>query len=288
LAPRAIWKGVLKIAEVTCPVALYTAASNTERITFHLINRATGHRVHRQFIDVDTGKAVEKEDQVKGYEVGKDDHVILEPEEIASVIPQSDKTLSISAFVSWADIDDLYFDKPYYLTPAEKHGGEAFALIREGMHRKKVAAVAQAVLFRRVRTLLIRAYDKGLVGTTLNFDYQVRSAKEAFKDVPAKKISVEMMELAKHIIKTKIGKFDPSKYRDRYEAALSDLVKAKIEGKKIEPRPAARRGKVVSLMEALRESAGLSKKPSRATARVKSPPHRPRKAKPPSARRKAS
>lgn len=288
MAPRAIWKGVLKIAEVTCPVALYTAASSTERIAFHLINRATGHRVHRQFIDADTGKPVEREDQVKGYEVGKDEYVVLEPEEVASAIPQSDKTLSISAFVSWTDIDDLYFDKPYYLAPAEKHGGEAFALIREGMRKKKVVAVAQAVLFRRVRTLLIRAYDKGLVGTTLNFDYEVRSTKEAFKDVPAKKISGEMMELAKHIIKTKIGKFDPSKYRDRYEAALADLVKAKIEGKRIEPRPAARRGKVVSLMEALRESAGLSKKPSRATTRVKSPPRRQRKAKSPSARRKAS
>jgi DNA end-binding protein Ku len=288
LAPRAIWKGVLKIAEVTCPVALYTAASSTDRITFHLINRATGHRVHRQFIDAETGKAVEKDDQVKGYEIGKDDYVVLEPEEVASAIPESDKTLSISAFVSWADIDDLYFDKPYYLTPAEKHGGEAFALIREGMRRKKVVAVAQAVLFRRARTLLIRAYDGGLIGTTLNFDYEVRSVKEAFKDVPASKVSSEMMELAKHIIKTKMGKFDPSKFTDRYEAALAELVKAKIGGKKIEPRQAARRGKVVNLMEALRESAGLSKKSSHVTTRAKSPPRRTRKARSPSARRKAS
>jgi DNA end-binding protein Ku len=179
LAPRANWKGLLKVAEVTCPVALYTAASTSERIAFHTINRATGHRVNRQFVDSVTGKLVEKEDQVKGYEAAKGDYVILEPEEIAAVLPESDKTLFVSAFIACTDVDDLYFDRPYYLVPSGKPAEEAFALIREGMRKKKVVAIARAVLFRRVRTVLISAFENGLVAMTLNFGYEVRSEQQA-------------------------------------------------------------------------------------------------------------
>ncbi|RUM96112.1 Ku protein [Pseudaminobacter arsenicus] len=260
MAPRANWKGFLKVAELVCPVALYTAASTSERITFHTINRATGHRVNRIFIDGDSGKPVEKEDQVKGYEVGPGDYVVLEPEEVAAAVPESDKTLSVDAFIRNDDVDDLYFDKPYYLAPSDRHAEEAFALIRDGMKAKKVAALAQTVLFRRVRTLLIRPHGDGLAATTLNFDYEVRSAKDAFDEVPDMKIKGEMLELAEHIIETKKGKFDPSEFHDRYEAALADLVKAKLEGRKIEPRKEPKREKVVDLMAALRESASLAKK----------------------------
>jgi DNA end-binding protein Ku len=260
LAPRANWKGFLKIAEVICPVALYTAASTSERIAFHTVNRATGHRVHRQFVDSETGDPVEKDAQVKGYETSKGEYVVLEPEEVAAAVPESDKTLSISAFIACRDIDDVYFDRPYYLAPSDKTAEETFALIREGMRKKQVAAIARAVLFRRVRTLLIRAYDSGLIATTLNFDYEVRSAKKAFSDIPKIRIKGEMLDLAEHIIKTKKGKFDPKKFDDRYEAALAELVKAKLAGKKIEVRTEAREEKVVDLMAALRESAGLSAK----------------------------
>ena len=134
-------------------MALHTAASTSDRIAFHTINRASGHRVHRQFVDSETGKTVDTDDQVKGYEVGSGDYVVLEPDEVAEAVPDSDKTLSVSAFISCSDIDDVYFDKPYYLTPSDRHAEEAFALIREGMRKKKVAAIAQTVLFRRVRTL---------------------------------------------------------------------------------------------------------------------------------------
>lgn len=263
MAPRANWRGFLKIGELTCPVALYTAASTSERIAFHTINRSTGHRVRRQFVDSDTGKPVEKDDQVKGYEVGRGDYVVLEPDEVAAAVPDSDKTLLVSAFINCTDIDDVYFDKPYYLAPVDKMAEEAFALIREGMRKKKVAAIAQTVLFRRVRTVLIRAHGGGLIATTLNFDYEVRSAKEAFSNVPAMKIKGEMLELAEHIINTKKGKFDASKFDDRYESALADIVKAKLDGKKIEVRKEATREKVVDLMAALRESAALGgKKPA--------------------------
>ncbi|MEK1891586.1 MAG: Ku protein [Phyllobacterium sp.] len=260
MAPRANWKGYLKVAELSCPVSLYTAASTSDRIAFHTINRATGHRVMRQFIDSDSGKPVEKDDQVKGYEVGSNDYIVLEPEEVAAAIPESDKTLNVEAFVPFDQIDDLYFDKPYYLTPGDKHGQEAFALIREGLKAKKVAAFAQTVLFRRVRTLLIRPDDAGLLATTLQFNYAVRSVKEAFDDVPDMKIKGEMLELAKHIIDTKRGSFDPSKYTDRYESALAELVKAKLEGKAIPTRKPQKSEKVVDLMQALLESAGMMTK----------------------------
>lgn len=279
VAPRANWKGFLKIAEVSCPVALYTAASTSERIAFHTVNRATGNRVRRQFVDGETGEPVDRDDQVKGYEVSDGDYVVLDPEEVADAVPDSDKTLSVLAFVRCGDIDDVYFDKPYYLAPASGTAAEAFALIREGMRRKKVAAIAQAVLFRRVRTLLIRAHGEGLIATTLNFDYEVRSAREAFKPVSDRKIEGEMLDLAEHIIETKMGRFDPATFEDRYEAALADLVKAKLEGRKIRPRKEPKREKVVDLLAALRESAGQGgrKPPAKRSARRKAAPAAPRK-----------
>jgi DNA end-binding protein Ku len=276
VAPRANWKGFLKIADLTCPVALYTAASTAERIAFHTINRPTGNRVHRQFVDSDTGKPVEKDDQVKGYEIGSGEYVVLEPEEIADAVPHSDKTLEVDALIRCRDIDDVYFDKPYYLAPSDPHAEDVFVLIRDGMRTQQVAALARTVLFRRVRTLLIHAHGDGLIATTLNFDYEVRPAKDAFDGVPDLKIKGEMLELAEHIIGTKKGTFDPAKFDDRYEAALAELVKAKMEGRKIEARKEPKPEKVVDLMAALRESAGMmtgkrpAAKPRSAGTKVKS------------------
>ena len=153
------------------------------------------------------------EDQIKGYQVGKDDYIAFEPEEIAAAMPESDKRLTVSAFVDQGDIDDVYFDRPYYVAPSDRSGDEAFELIREGLRVSKTAAIARAVLFRRMRTLLLRPYEAGIAATTLNFDYEVRSAKEAFAEVPAIEIKGEMLELAEHIIKTKRGAFDPAKVR---------------------------------------------------------------------------
>jgi DNA end-binding protein Ku len=284
MAPRANWKGFLKIAEVTCGVALYTAASTSERIAFHTVDRSTGNRVKRLFVDSETGDVVEREDQVKGYEVDSGQYVILEPEEIAAAIPDSDKTLDVQAFVRCNAIDTVYFDKPYYLAPSDAHATEAFGLIRDGLRDMKAAALAQTLLFRRMRTVLIRPHRQGLIATTLNFDYEVRSARDAFRDVPDMKIKGEMLELAQHIIDTKAGTFDPSEFDDRYEAALADLVKAKMEGKKIVPRKPAAAGKVIDLMAALRESAGVTKAASRKAPAKKSAAAK-RKAAP---RRKAS
>lgn len=288
MAPRANWKGFLTVAEVSCPVALYTAASTSERIAFHTLNRATGNRVRRQFIDSDTGKPVDRDDQVKGYEVGSGEYIILDPDEVAAAVPNSDKTLSVSTFIGCGDIDDVYFDKPYYLAPTDRHAEEAYALIREGMRKKMVAALAQTVLFRRVRTVLIRAHGAGLIATTLNFDYEVRSTKDAFDSVPDLKIKGEMLELAEHIIKTKSGKFNPKDYDDRYEAALAEVVKAKMEDRKIDVRKEPRQDKVVDLMAALRESAGLVGKKKTASRKTANSKATAAKAKVTPTRRKAS
>jgi DNA end-binding protein Ku len=225
VTPRANWKGFIKFGEVSCPVALYTAASSSERIVFNTLNRETGNRVKREFIDSETGRPVEREAQVKGYEIENGQYIVLEPDEVAAAVPDSDKMLKIDAFIPCAEIDDVYFDKPYYLVP-DKMGADAFMLLRDGMKKSKVAAIAHTVLFRRVRTVLIRAHGKGLIGTTLNFDYEVRSSQDAFEDLPDLKIEGEMLELAEHIIGMKTGTFDASAFDDRYEAAVAELVKA--------------------------------------------------------------
>lgn len=266
MAPRANWKGILKIGQVCCAVGLYTAVTTSERIAFHTLNRKTGNRVRRIYVDSETGKPVGHDEQAKGYELASGEFVILDPDEIAAAVPDSDKTMDILAFVACGDIDSVYFDKHYYLAPAGADAVEAFNLMREGMRAKKVAALTQTVLFRRVRTVLIRAHGDGLIATTLNFDYEVRQASEAFDDVPDIKIDKEMLDLAQHIIKTKSGSFDPRDFDDRYDAALADLVRAKLAGKKITPRKEPAREKVVDLMAALRESAGKAQRTSKKPA----------------------
>jgi DNA end-binding protein Ku len=278
LAARAIWKGVIKIAEIVCPVSMYTAASQSERIALHMVNRSSGHRLKRVYVDDKTDKPVDFEDQVKGYETSEGHYVVLEPEDIAAAVPESDKALTVDRFIACNKIEPTYFDKPYYLLPSTEIGNETFVLIREALRDRKAAAIAHAVLFRRLRPVLIRAHHKGLIATTLNFDYEVRSASEAFSDIKKRKIEPEMLELAKHILKTKAGKFDPSKFDDRYEAALADLVEAKISGKKIVPLRPPKLTKSADLLEALRMSAGAteeSPKPRSTSARKASAKARP-------------
>ena len=185
--PSAQWKGYLQVGELSCPIALYSGATTSERTSFHTVNKATGHRVNRVYVDEETGKPVEREDQVKGYETENGKYVVLEQDEIDAVVPVSDKTLAVKSFIPCKDVDTVFFDKPYYLAPDGKPAEKAFGLIRDGLKAKKVAALAEAVLFRRVRKLMVRAYDDGLVANTLNFDYEVRSADQAFEDIPVDK-----------------------------------------------------------------------------------------------------
>jgi DNA end-binding protein Ku len=224
-------------------------------VAFHLIDRNTHGRLRRHYVDSETGEPVERDDQVKGYPTGDGAYIIIEPDEIAAAIPESDKTLDVQTFVPCAGLDELFFDRPYYLAPA-KEGIETFAMIVEGMRAKKSAAIARTVLFRRMRTVALRPYEAGMIATTLNFDYEVRSAKDAFADAPTSKPTTEMLELAQHIIDTKRGEFDPSKFDDRYENAIAELVRAKLAGRKVKrvappgPTPSS------ELLEALRRSLG--------------------------------
>jgi DNA end-binding protein Ku len=279
MAGRASWKGHLKVGDLACAVGLYTAVSSSDRVSFNIVNRRTGHRVERQFVDSETGKPVERDDQVKGYRMESGDYILIEGDEISEIMPESDKVLDVKGFIPFDGIDKLYFDRPYYLAPVDDHNAEALALIARGMLDGKVAALAEAVLFRRNRTLLIRAHDDHIIATMLNFDYEVRSASSVFKDIPDIKFDKEMLELAGHIIGTKEGRFDPSEYHDRYEAALVELVKAKIEGRVPPKRKREPERKVVDLMEALRQSAKMGgKAPATKTAARKTSDRTSRKA----------
>ncbi len=263
---RAQWKGFIKFGEVSCGVGLYTAASTSDRIAFHTLNKATGNRVNRIFVDSETGKAVEREEQTKGFEVENGQYIMIDPEEVAATVPESDKTLAIDTFIPCSDVDDVYFDKPYYLVPTDRVSSDAFTALRDAMAKSKVAAIAQTVLFRRVRTVLIRAHGKGLIATTLQYDYEVRSSEKAFEEMPKLRIKGEMLDLAKHIIATKKGAFDPAEFDDRYEAALAELVKAKIEGKAVPRRKEVKVSKPNDLLAALRESAKAMGQGSRASS----------------------
>lgn len=262
MAVRASWKGHISLAELSIPVALYAAATTSQRISFHILNRETGNRVRRQYFDEETEKPVARENQVKGYETENGKTVILDPEEIAAAVPESDKTINIKTFIACSEVNTLYFDRPYIIAPSDEAASEAFAVLCEGMRQAHVAALGRAVLFRRVRTLLLRANGPGLAAHTLNFDYEVRSASDVFDDLPEIRIEGEMLELAKHIIATKEGNFDPAKFDDRYDQALAELVKAKIEGREIKPPKRPEAPKVVSLMDALRESAKVADAPA--------------------------
>ena len=283
MAARAIWKGFLQFGELVCPVALHAAASTSDRVSFHIVNRRTGHRVRRIYVDAETEKPVEREDQAKGYESECGKTVVLEPVEVAELVPDSDKVLHLEAFVPCSEVDTLFLDRPYYLTPADESAEAAFAVVRDGLARKKAVAVVQTVLFRRVRSLMVRSVDKALLVHTLEYDHEVRDAG-ALSEVDAPAIDAEMLDLAEHIIRGKRGKFDPSTFEDRYDRALAELVAAKIAGK---PLPVATEPEATGrgdLLEALRASAGAKGGARRAGARKASP----RSGKAAGARRKAS
>lgn len=256
---RASWRGHISFADFNCEVGLYSALTSAEKIAFNIVNRKTGHRVERQYVDSDTGEPVLRDDQVKGYELDNGDHIIIEGDEIAKLMPESDKVIRIKHFLPCDEIDKLYFDKSYYLAPSGEGGEEALTLLAKAMDDEKVAALGEAVLFRRNRALLIRPSGKALVATTLNFSYEVRSETSVFKSIPDIEFDDEMLELASHIIEKRAGAFDPADYSDRYNDALAELVKAKIEGRKIEKPPQRKEDNIIDLKEALRRSAGEEK-----------------------------
>lgn len=297
MAPRPAWKGYLKLSLVSCAVELTGATTASEKVSFRVINRKTGNTVRRQYIDGVTGKPVADDDEVKGYEIGDDEFLLVEDEEIEAVQIESSHTLAIESFVDRADIPQIYFDTPYYVTPSDEVSEEAFAVIRDAMAKQKKAGIARIVLYRRERPVMIEPFEKGLLLTTLRYDKTVRKPDEVFDGLGKSKLDPDLVDLATHIIEKKDAPFDPSGFEDRYEEALLALIEAKRKGRKPPVVQAAERPtNVVNLFDALKKSLaggdeGGSDKPKRkASAKPSSRKSAPEKAGPKKApaRRRAS
>src|SRR3981081_842537 len=253
MAPRANWKGFLRLSLVTCPVALFPATSDSEKISFNQINRNTGHRIKYMKVDADTGEEVSSDDIMKGYKVDTDTYIEISKDELDNIALESTRTIEIDQFVPKSEIDELYLVRPYYIVPDGKVGHDAYAVIRETIRSLDKVALARVVLTNREHVISLEARDNGLMGMLLRYPYEVRRSEEYFEDIEDVKITKEMLDLARHIVETKSGHFDPSKFEDHYESALQDLLEKKQKGQpiaRIETRPSG--GNIVDLMGALR------------------------------------
>jgi DNA end-binding protein Ku len=255
MAPRANWKGFLRLSLVTCPVALYPATSDTEKVSFNQINRKTGHRIKYAKVDADTGEEVANEDIMKGYKIDTDTYIEVSKDELDEIALESTRTIEIDEFVPRADIDSRYVIRPYYLVPDGKVGHDAFAVIRETIRSMNKVAIGRVVLTNREHIIALEPLDNGLMGTLLRYPYEVRSEKEYFDDIQNVKITKDMLDLAKHIVEQKTADFEPEKFDDRYESALIELINQKRNGIKIAPKAAPKSGgNVINLMDALKRS----------------------------------
>jgi DNA end-binding protein Ku len=260
MAPRANWKGYLRLSLVSCPIALYPASSLSEKVSFNRINRKTGNRLKQQNVDSETGDIVSREDTARGFEVAKGQYLIVEDQEIDAVQIESTRTIEIDQFVPRGEIDDRYIDSPYYIAPDGKVGQDAFAVIRDTIAKMNMVAIGRVVLTRREHIIALEARGRGLLGLTLRYPYEVRDEQPYFEDIPEMKTPKDMLDLATHIVRTKSGHFNPAQFEDRYENALIDLLKKKEAGEKIEPAKERPAQQVVNLMDALRASIDAEKK----------------------------
>ncbi len=267
MAPRPYCKGYLKLSLVACPVSVYTATTTSERVSFRQINKRTGNRLRQQLVDEVTREVVETPDKGRGYEVDKGIYVQVEDDELEALEIESNHTIEIDSFVPRAQIDERYLDSSYYIAPGDQVGREAFAVIREAMRGKDMVALGRIVLSKRERVIALQPWQKGLLGTTLRYAYEVRSADEYFSDIPDIKIPKEMLQLAEHILDSKAGDFDPSTFVDHYEEAVVEMLKRKQAGMPVaKQKPAPAASNVINLMDALRRSiAAEDKAPAKKT-----------------------
>ena len=254
MAPRAYWKGFLRLSLVSCPIQLFPATSEREKVRFNQINKETGNRIRYRKVDEDTGEEVPSENIIKGYEVAKGQYIEIDEDELGTIALESTKTIDIDEFVPKSEIDDLYNIRPYYIAPDGKVGQDAFVVIREIIEKMNMVALGRVVLTSREHIIAMQPRGKGLMGTLLRYPYEVRDEKEYFDDIPNLKISKDMMDLAKHIVETKSGHFKPENFEDHYEAALKELIQKKSKGIKIEAPQERAPAKVINLMDALRRS----------------------------------
>jgi len=300
MAYRPTWQGHLRLSLVTCPVALYTATNAGGEVHFNLINPATNNRIKMVTTDPDTGP-IERSKLVKGYQVERDQYILLTQEEINSVKLESTKTIDIERFVPAQDIDRVYWDNPYYLAPDGKLAQEAFAVIRDAMAQAGQIGIGRVVMSSRERIVALEPRGKGILAYTLRTDAEVRKEDEIFGAISDKPADPQMIAIAQKIIEQQEGPFDPGQFVDRYEEALKDLIKAKQKGHKVAHVAEPEDTNVVDLMAALRASlmgkapAAKAGKPAgkaagKASSSAKAPARAAAKTKAParSAQRKAS
>src|ERR1700744_2761311 len=224
MAPRANWKGFLRLSLVTCPVALYPATSDTEKVSFNQLNRKTGHRIKYAKVDADTGEEVASEDIIKGYKVDTDTYIEVSKEELEDIALESPHTIEIDEFVPKSDIDTRFLIRPYYLVPDGKVGRDAFAVIRETIRQMDKVALGRVVLTNREHVIALEPLKAGLMGNLLRYPYEVRSEDDYFDDIKDVKLTKDMLDLARHIVEQKSGAFEPGKFEDQYETALVALI----------------------------------------------------------------
>jgi DNA end-binding protein Ku len=259
MAPRAYWKGYLKLSLVSCPIALFPATSEQEKISFHQLNKETGNRIRYRKVDSETGDEVEQANIIKGYEVSKGEYLEVDPEELEAVAIESKRTIEIEEFVPKKEIDELYMRDPYYIVPDGEVGQQAFAVIREAIRKEGMVALGKVVFTSREHIIALEARDKGMMGITLRYPYEVRQLEDYFDVIEDEKVPKDMLDLAVHIVATKKGKFEPEKFQDEYEDALKELLRKKQKGERIERPKEPSRTNVVNLMDALKRSVAAEK-----------------------------
>jgi len=270
---RAYWKGYLRLSLVTIGVEIYNAVESKGEISFRQIHKPSGRRVSYEKVVQGVGK-VENADIAKGYEVDEDTYVVLEPEEIESLKLDSKKTIDLVQFVDTAELDYRYFERPYFVAPADSLAGEGYVVIRDALAKTGKVGLAQITIGGREWLVALAPLGDGLVMEMLRYANELRDPADFFSEVPKSKPNAELIDLAVQLIKQKSAPFQPDAYRDRYQDALKALVQQKMRGKKViaheeSPRPSGTN--VVDLMEALKRSIG---KPG--SSERKAPPSSPR------------
>lgn len=257
MAPRAFWKGYLKLSLVTCPVAMTPAVSQEEKIRFRTLNSKTGNPVVSRYVDAVTGKAVNEDDEVKGYPRGEDEYVMLEDEEIEAVALESTRTIEIETFVPRETIEWIWYDAPHYLTPNDTVGEEAFSVIREAMASTGTVGISRVVLYRRERAVMLEPRGKGIVLWTLRYGDEVRNEQDYFSGLKEAKPESKALTLVKALIKERTKAWDPKMVDDPVQDRLLDIIAAKKKGRKRPAKPQApppTSGNVINIMDALRKS----------------------------------
>jgi DNA end-binding protein Ku len=279
MAPRASWKGYIKLSLVSCPVRLYPAVSGSERIAFNQLHKDTHNRINMKPVDPELG-LVERSDLVRGYEYEDKQYIIIEDSDLEAVKIEANHTLNIEAFVDEDEIDVIYQDSPYYLAPDGKMAEETFAVLRDAMRAAGKVAIARLVMSSRERVVTIGARDKGMFVTTLRDPREVRSTSTYFDEIPDIKADPEMLQLAEKLIEQKVTKFNPAQYEDRYETALMEMIKEKLKGHKPIIAAAPERGNVINLMDALKASLGQAKPAAPSKSKAEAPAAKKAAAKP--------